>query len=82
MITTNGVDFRKLLARDVVRPGLILMPNVEFEHSWRLLLVALAFLEPQANPAVYMINRVIEVSASDGIRADKLPPAEPGTDAP
>ena len=79
VITTNGVDFRKLLAKEGVHAGLILLPNAEFERSWRLVLIALAFLEIHSNPADFMVNRVLELSASDGIRAYELPPAVPGT---
>ena len=54
--------------------GLITLPNAERERSWRLLEVALAFIELQPSPADYMINRVIEVSIGEGIRPYELPP--------
>lgn len=73
VITANADDFRTLLSRETVHPGLITLPNAEREDSWRLLQLALAFIELQPSPADYMVNRVIEVSADEGIRPYELP---------
>lgn len=76
IITSNARDYRDLLAGQSVHAGAILLPNAEREDSWRLLEVALAFIELQSSPADYMVNRVIEVSAHEGIRPFELPPPD------
>ena len=76
VITNNAKDYRDLLAKEPIHPGAIMLPNAELEESWRLLQVALSFIELQLAPADYMVNRVIEVSAQDGIRPYELPPPE------
>lgn len=73
IITANADDFRSLLIKATVHPGLILLPNGERDANWHLLTIALTFIELQPRPADYMVNRVIEVSASEGIRAYELP---------
>ena len=76
VITNNAKDYRDLLAKEPIHPGAIMLPNAELEESWRLLQVALSFIELQLVPADYMVNRVIEVSARDGIRPYELPAPE------
>lgn len=76
IVTANADDFRVLLGREPIHAGLITLPNAEREDSWRLLEVALAFIELQPLPADYMVNRVLEVSISEGIRPFELPPAD------
>ena len=73
IVTVNAVDYRRLLAKEPVHPGLILLPNGLRNRNWRLIEVALAFLELQIVPADYMVNRVLEVSADEGIRPYELP---------
>lgn len=68
IITNNARDYRALLARAEIHPDAIMLPNAEREQSWRLIEAALVFIELQLSPADYMINRVVEVSASEGIR--------------
>ncbi|MGQ0673736.1 MAG: DUF5615 family PIN-like protein [Hyphomicrobium sp.] len=76
IITANADDFRTLLAREVVHAGLILFPNGARDANWRLLDLTISWLEVHLNPADYMVNRVIEVSATDGIRPYILPGAD------
>lgn len=76
IVTTNARDYRPLLSRQSVHAGAIMLPNAEKEESWRLIEVALAFIELQPDPADYMVNRVVEVSATEGIRPYELPPAQ------
>lgn len=73
IITSNATDYRELLARKTVHPGAIMILALEREKVWRLIEVALTFLEVQPDPAEFMINRVIEVSASEGILPYVLP---------
>ena len=76
VVTSNAEDFRKLLAKAPIHAGAILVAFADGETSWRLIETALAFIELQLVPADYMVNRVIEVSAQDGIRPYELPPLE------
>ena len=76
VITANGRDYKRLLARMPLHPGAIIVEALEREPTLQLLLVALAFIELQPRPADYMVNRVIEVSASHGVRPYELPAAE------
>ena len=73
IITANADDFRNLLMRQPIHAGLIALPNVQREQSWRLIEVALAYLELRLSPSDFMVNRVLEVSASEGIRPYLLP---------
>ena len=73
IITVNAADYRALLAREPIHPGLILVPNGLRDRNWRLIEVAISFLELQLSPRDYMVNRVIEVSATEGILPYALP---------
>ncbi|MBI3517389.1 MAG: DUF5615 family PIN-like protein [Proteobacteria bacterium] len=44
IVTENARDFRKLIGRVELHPGLIILPAVDKEASWRLLQAALAFI--------------------------------------
>jgi predicted nuclease of predicted toxin-antitoxin system len=64
IVTENAGDFRKLVAREAVHPGLILIPCVDRETSWRLLQVAISNLElanPQ-RPEDAIVNHILEVN--------------------
>lgn len=73
IVTANADDFRFLLVQEPLHSGLLALPNTEREQSWRLIEAALAFLEAHPDPAGWMINRVLEVSLDEGIRAYALP---------
>ena len=67
VVTENAKDFRKLAARETIHPGLVIMPCVDRETSWRLLQVAIAHLEAlnPSRPEDSIVNHVIEID-SDG----------------
>ncbi len=67
IVTENAVDFRKLIGREEIHPGLILMPAVDRAQSIPLLLRALAFLAEQGQPDDVMINRILEVGVDGQI---------------
>jgi predicted nuclease of predicted toxin-antitoxin system len=73
IVTANADDFRMLLAKETLHPGLICLPNAEFDVCWRLLIIAINFIELQPQPEDYMVNRVVEVSGAVGIRPYLLP---------
>jgi predicted nuclease of predicted toxin-antitoxin system len=73
IVTENARDFRRLVGRVQVHPGLIILPAIDREGTWTMLRSALAFLEARGNPADAMVNHVLEVdeSGSNSVR----PPA-------
>lgn len=72
IVTVNGRDYRKLLAKMPLHPGAIIAEALDNELTWQLILAALAYIEIQTNPADYMVNRVVEVSLADGVRPYRL----------
>ncbi len=67
VIMANGRDYKRLAAGMEVHPGVIVVEALEREATWRLIQLALAFIELQSQPADYMVNRVVEVSAASGV---------------
>ena len=67
IVTANRADFRKLLAREPVHPGAVIVEGLEKEPCWRQILLALDFLELEDRPTDFMVNRIVEVSASSGV---------------
>lgn len=68
IVTENARDFRRLAARTPLHPGLIVMPCVGRETSWRLLSAAIARLETvdPRRPQDVIVNHVLEVGM-DGL---------------
>ncbi|MBV2150001.1 DUF5615 family PIN-like protein [Sphingobium sp. AS12] len=62
IVTENAVDFRKLVAREEIHPGLILLPSVGRNLSLRLLTDAIAHLAALGTPSDVLVNHVLEVS--------------------
>lgn len=50
IVTENARDFRKVVAREAIHPGLIVMPCVDRETSWRLLQAAISHLARGSRP--------------------------------
>lgn len=73
IVTANAADYRKLLAATTIHPGAIIVEALDRDAAWRQLMIALAFIELQSNPDGYMVNRVLEISARDGLRPYELP---------
>jgi predicted nuclease of predicted toxin-antitoxin system len=63
IVTENARDFRKLVAREAIHPGLIVMPCVDRETSWRLLQAAISHLEVihPHRPEDAIANHALEV---------------------
>ena|SRR5437870_3088952 len=74
IVTENAKDFRGLIGRSQMHPGLIILPSIDREGAWRLLNAVLSFLGQQENPRDYMFNWVLEVSEDETIQAHQLPP--------
>jgi predicted nuclease of predicted toxin-antitoxin system len=63
IVTENAGDFRKLAAREPFHPGLIVMPCVDKETSWRLLQAAIEHLDNRSGtrPEDEIVNNVLEI---------------------
>ena len=61
IVTENVVDFRKLVAREELHPGLIVLPSVARDRSLHLLEVAIAYLSALGDAPRVMVNHVLEV---------------------
>ena len=74
IVTENARDFRKLVGRTELHPGLIVLPALSREETWRLLQVAIAFLIERGEPSDVMVNRVLEVDELGVMTLYDLPP--------
>lgn len=75
IVTQNARDFRKLVGREEVHPGLIILPAVGRERSWTLLQAALQTIAAKGDPGEVMINRVAEVDETGVVQLFDLPPS-------
>jgi len=73
IVTENAVDFRKLVARQELHPGLILLPCVGREASLRLLLGAISHLASLGEPSDVVVNHVLEASVLGDFLLSPLP---------
>ncbi|MBV1692232.1 DUF5615 family PIN-like protein [Novosphingobium sp. G106] len=73
IVTENAVDFRKLVARQEIHPGLIVLPSVARDASLALLNAAILYLESLGEPGDVMVNHALEVDAAGTFRLYALP---------
>jgi predicted nuclease of predicted toxin-antitoxin system len=73
LVTENAADFRGLVARSEIHPGLIILPNVGRARSAELLTAAIAHLEAIGDPMQVMVNRVLEVSVDGALHLYAMP---------
>ena len=73
IVTENARDFRKLVRRAEVHPGLIVLPNVGRRQAEDLLSAVLTYLEQHEAPMAFMINKVVEVAADGEFELFTLP---------
>ena len=66
LVTQDARDFRRLVGRAERHPGLIILPPVDRDGSYRLLLRAIEQLSALGEPAHVMVNRVLEVTTDGG----------------
>lgn len=71
LVTENARDFRRLVAREDIHPGLVVLPCVDRRSCLELLLQVLDHLGPDAMDR--MVNKVLEVSEAGQIRMFDLP---------
>lgn len=75
IVTENARDFRRLIGKIELHPGLIILPAIDREGTWKLLESALAFIRERGEPMSVMVNRVVEVDESGVMTISPLPPA-------
>jgi predicted nuclease of predicted toxin-antitoxin system len=75
IVTQNGEDFRRLVQRSEIHPGLVILPPVGREGSYRLLLRGLEFVSARGDPMDVMVNHVLDVDHDGNCRLYPLPPA-------
>lgn len=73
IVTENAIDFRKLVAREEVHPGLILLPSLGRERSLAMLLAAIGYLATLGVPSDVMVNHVLEISPAGDFLLLPLP---------
>ena len=67
IITENIGDFKQLLAREPIHPGLIALPQTSKAAGFQLILLAITQIEKSAgNPMDEMVNMCVEFDA-DGL---------------
>ena len=59
IVTENARDFRRMVGRVELHPGLIILPSIDREGTWRLLQAAIAFRESRREPMDIMLNHVL-----------------------
>ena len=72
IVSENARDFRKLLGKVELHPGLILVPAIDREGTWRLLLRVIEFLTARGDPMRLMVNNVAEIDSSSAITLSAL----------
>ncbi len=73
IVTENARDFRKLVGRADIHPGLIILPNLDFATGKALLDRAIGFLRGKGDPMRVMVNHVLEVDADGVMRFFAMP---------
>jgi predicted nuclease of predicted toxin-antitoxin system len=61
IVTENARDFRALVAREEIHPGIIIIPCTSRARSKTILLAAILYLAGRGNPDDVMVNHVLEV---------------------
>ena len=74
IVTENARDFRRLVGKTELHPGLIILPGLDREGTWKLLESALAFIRERGEPMSVMVNHVLEVDESGVMTILPLPP--------
>ena len=67
IVTENARDFRALLGTVELHPGLIILPAIDREGTWRLLTKVIDFLTTRGDPMKIMVNYVAEIDLDESI---------------
>ena len=74
LVTQDARDFRNLVGREEIHPGLIILPNLDRPQTETLLRQAIDYLDNCGDPMDLMVNRVLEMADDGSLRIDDLPP--------
>jgi hypothetical protein len=77
IVTQNARDFRRLAARAELHPGLIILPFMDRETTWRLLQSAIALLQAKGDPMNAVVNHALEVDATGRMALLAIPTKVP-----
>ena len=72
VVTENARDFRRLIGKTEIHPGLIILPSIDREGTWRLLQTAMVYLEGLGNPSDVIVNHVLEIDEAGAITLQPL----------
>jgi Domain of unknown function (DUF5615) len=67
IVTENARDFRALLSGVGLHPGLIILPAIDRDGTWRLLGKMIDFLTTRGDPMKIMVNHVAEIDLQGSI---------------
>lgn len=75
IVTHDARDFRKLVGRVELHPGLVILPETAAAEAIGHMRAVLRYLRKEANPDArsWMVNRVIDVRPDGRVRAESLP---------
>lgn len=73
IVTENAADFRRLVGRVELHPGLVILPSIDREGTWALLRAAIAFIEARGDPMQFMVNHVLEIDNAGEVKLFVLP---------
>lgn len=75
IVTQNARDFRKLVGREAVHPGLIILRAAGREQSWEMLLKVIEAIAQQGKTNDALVNQVAEVDETGMVTFCELPAA-------
>ena len=78
LVTQNARDFRKLLGRQEIHAGLVILPNLARDQTEALLRAAVDYLTSLGEPMGDMINRVLDVREGGEMYLSDLSAVESG----
>jgi predicted nuclease of predicted toxin-antitoxin system len=67
IVTENARDFRALVAGAELHPGLIILPAIDRDGTWRLLCKVIEFLDARGDPMKIMVNHVVEIDLQGSV---------------
>ena len=73
LVTQDARDFRILVAREEIHPGLLILPNLDGQQTERLLRQAIEYLDRCGDPMDVMVNHVLEITAAGSLSIYDLP---------
>lgn len=73
IVTENAIDFRGLVGRADIHPGLIILPSVDRETAWSLLTTVIRHLQNlPTSPMDAMVNHVAQIDAGGAVTVQEL----------